>query len=431
MSGIESDFVMHSPPAPRRRWRTAIRLSIASAALCLAAAVNAPIGAAHGVEYIAASADSTDFYQAPADQLAGPHGSIIHMRAIDGDPGIPGARNYMVLYRSVDMRGETVAVSGTVAVPPGPPPPGGWPLISWAHGTTGVADICAPSRDDSEAYPAHDYTSLVRSVQAQWVRAGYAVAQTDYQGLGTPGPHGYLIGTAEQRAVTDMALAARQIEPEIGTRWVAMGHSQGGQAAIFTDAQAAAWAPELQLLGAVALAPASHQAVGVRASQFASSVGAARALSPLTGGSISFLPLVIRGAQTVADVEPADFLTARANAMLPLADSGCIAQLRGSDEWGGLAADEVFSPTGDIAAFTGVLAENDPSALTFGQPLLVLQGRADTTVPAVSTDTMVAQHRLAGLPVDYRTYAGTDHRGVLEASYPDALTWVNERFAAH
>lgn len=156
------------------------------------------------------TSDVAAFYTPPEDRLVGAHGSVIQLRPIDGDPGVEGARNYLVLYRSVDMRGGSVAVSGTLAVPDGQAPPGGWPLISWAHGTTGVDDSCAPSHDTSPDFPAHDYTSLVRKVQAQWIAAGYAVAQTDYQGLGTPGPHGYLIGTAEQRAVTDMARAARK-----------------------------------------------------------------------------------------------------------------------------------------------------------------------------------------------------------------------------
>ncbi|WP_330183102.1 lipase family protein [Nocardia sp. NBC_01503] len=374
------------------------------------------------------TSDVAAFYTPPEDRLVGAHGSVIQLRPIDGDPGVEGARNYLVLYRSVDMRGGSVAVSGTLAVPDGQAPPGGWPLISWAHGTTGVDDSCAPSHDTSPDFPAHDYTSLVRKVQAQWIAAGYAVAQTDYQGLGTPGPHGYLIGTAEQRAVTDMARAAREVDPEIGTRWVAVGHSQGGQAAVFTDAQAQQWAPELQLLGAVALAPASHQGIGLQATQMATTAGAATALAPLTGGGTAFLPLIIRGAQTVTDVDPARFLTPRTAAMVSLADSGCIAQLRDSQEWGGVPPGEVFSPGGDTSVLTRVLNENDPSTLAFSQPLLVLQGRADTTVPALATDAMVVRQRAAGRPVQYRAYPGVDHRGVLEASYADALNWVNGRF---
>lgn len=370
----------------------------------------------------------TAFYLPDADRVAGTHGSVIQLRPIIGEPGLPGAENYLVLYRSVDMQGRTVPVSGTLAVPEGTPPEGGWPLISWAHGTTGVADICAPSLDTSEAFPAHDYTALVRTVQARWVAAGYAVAQTDYQGLGTPGPHGYLIGPAEQRAVTDMARAAREIDPNIGTRWVAVGHSQGGQAAVFTAAQAQQWAPELRLLGAVAMAPASHQGVGLQAARVATALGASAALGPVTGGATSFLPLIIRGAQTVAAIEPSRFLTPDTEALLPLADTGCIGQLRRPEEWGGIPAAEIFSPTGDSSALVRVLNENDPSTLSFTPPLLVLQGRADTTVPAPATEAMVARQRVSGQPVQYRGYPGVDHRGVLDASYSDALEWVNERF---
>lgn len=396
-------------------------LAAAIAALSLAAPVAAtPVAPEQATE--------ASFYFPAADRVPGIPGSVIQLRPLTGDPALAGARNYLVLYRSVDIQGNPVAVSGTLAVPDSTPPPGGWPLISWAHGTTGVADVCAPSQDTSPGFPAHDYTSLVRRLQERWIAAGYAVAQTDYQGLGTPGPHGYLIGTAEQRAVTDMARAAREVDPDIGVRWVAMGHSQGGQAAIFTDAQAQQWAPELQLLGSVALAPASHQGIGLQASQLATTAGVAGALSPLTGSAISFLPLIIRGAQTVAPLDPARFLTPRAQSMLAQADTGCISQLRQQDSWGGLATEDVFNRDGDISALIRVLNENEPSALVFTQPLLVLQGGSDTTVPALATDAMVVQQRAGGQPVQYHSYPGADHRGVLDASFNDALAWVDTRF---
>ena len=38
---------------------------------------------------------------------------------------------------------------------------------------------------------------------------GYAIAATDYPGLGTPGPHPYLVGDSEARAVIDSVRAAR------------------------------------------------------------------------------------------------------------------------------------------------------------------------------------------------------------------------------
>ncbi|MEU4711604.1 lipase family protein [Nocardia salmonicida] len=369
-----------------------------------------------------------EFYSPATDSVAGEHGSVIAFRPIVGDPGLPGARNFLVLYRSVDVHGQPVAVSGTLAVPEGTPPPGGWPLISWAHGTTGTADVCAPSRDTGAEFPAHDYTSLTRETLAQWVAAGYAVAQTDYQGLGTPGPHGYLIGEAEQRAVADMALASRAIAPEIGTRWVAMGHSQGGQAAVYANARSQQWAPQLRLLGSVAMAPASHLGAVVQGFALAERTGIADKVDA-PAGSVSFLPLFIRGAQTVATVDPSKFLVEKADSMVDQADDRCIGQLRERDSWGGLGAGETFSAAADPGALVKVLDDNDPSGLPLTTPMLVLQGRADTVVLPAGTDAMVAQQQLSGGSVEYRTYPGVDHRAVLGAGNADALAWVNARFA--
>ena len=113
-----------------------------------------------------------------------------------------------MLYRSVLPDGKPTAVSGLIFTPRGNAPKGGWKLISWAHGTTGIADQCAPSRDVASNYMYHDFNG--------WLKRGYAIAQTDYQGLGTPGLHLYLIGRAEGASVVDIALAARRLDPSIG-----------------------------------------------------------------------------------------------------------------------------------------------------------------------------------------------------------------------
>ena len=107
-----------------------------------------------------------------------------------------------MLYRSTSPTGAPIAVSGTVAVPKGNAPRGGWPVITWAHGTTGIADACAPSR--ANVLGGYDNPLLNR-----WLQAGYAVVRTDYEGLGTPGDHPYLIGVSEGRSVLDMVRAAR------------------------------------------------------------------------------------------------------------------------------------------------------------------------------------------------------------------------------
>ncbi|MGS2809544.1 lipase family protein [Nocardia sp. MW-W600-9] len=364
-----------------------------------------------------AGAPRSDFYSPPAESIPGPHGSVIRTQPVTGSQAVPGARNFLVLYRSVDAQGKPVAVSGTLAVPAGTPPAGGWPLLSWAPGTNGVADVCAPSRTEGSS-PGKDE-------QARWVAKGYAVARTDYQGLGTPGDHGYLIGETEQRAMGDFATAAREVDKSVGARWVAMGHSQGGHAALFAAGAAGAWATGAELLGAVALAPASHLGEQVRMAKWAVS----NPLGKLGTGDVSlYVPLLVRGAQTVTDVDPGRFLTGRAVSMLPLADSECTAGLRDRSKWGGLAAKDVFTEDGDLSGLLRVLDDNDPSGLRFAAPVLVLQGRADMTVPLKSTDAMVAEQQLNGQSVDYRKYDDVDHSGIVAASFADALGWVDTRF---
>jgi hypothetical protein len=90
---------------------------------------------------------------------------------------------------------------------------------------------------------------------------GYVVTATDYPGLGTPGPHPYLVGESEARAVIDSVRAARTLPGAgKGNRFIAWGHSQGGQAALFTGMIAKSYAPELALLGVATAAPATDLA---------------------------------------------------------------------------------------------------------------------------------------------------------------------------
>jgi hypothetical protein len=156
------------------------------------------------------------FYTPPRTLVAGAHGSLIW------------ARGTRLLYRSTGVDGKRAAVSGTLEVPKGRPPQGGWPLITWAYGTTGIADRCAPSRGRAGGGPA---------LLERWRRAGCAIVKTDYVGLGTPGDHPYLIGKPEGYSVLDAARAARKLDKRIGRRVLISGHSQGGQAALW----AASW----------------------------------------------------------------------------------------------------------------------------------------------------------------------------------------------
>jgi pimeloyl-ACP methyl ester carboxylesterase len=145
-----------------------------------------------------------------------------------------------VLYRSTGLYGEPIAVSGIVIIPASPVPPHGRPVVAWAHPTSGVWPRCAPSLA----------IFLFQQIQGlrNMLRIGYVVAATDYPGLGTAGPHPYLVGISEGRAVLDSVRAARALpEAHAGRRFAVWGHSQGGQAALYAGLLARGYAPELHL----------------------------------------------------------------------------------------------------------------------------------------------------------------------------------------
>ena len=194
----------------------------------------------------------------PTKALPSGHGKLIWQRKAGGSvPLKSAASTKLVLYTSKSPSGKTVAVSGSVSIPKGKAPKGGWPIISYGHGTTGIADKCAPSRNKAGSV-ADGYISYTDPIMNQWLRAGYAVARTDYQGLGTKGDHPFLVGKASGRGVLDIVRASRQLGYKISNKYLIAGHSQGGHAALFAAGQASKWTPELKLRGTVAYAPASH-----------------------------------------------------------------------------------------------------------------------------------------------------------------------------
>ena len=200
------------------------------------------------------------FYNPKSKKRAIPnrHGKLIWARNAGGVvPLESAASTKLVLYSSRTINGKKIAVSGSVSVPKGKAPKGGWPVISYGHGTTGIADKCAPSRNRAGG-PAESYISYTDDILNSWLDAGYAIARTDYEGLGTPGIHPFLVGKSSGRGILDIVRAAHRLNPRISKRFVITGHSQGGHAALFAADQASTWTPDLKLRGTVAYAPASQ-----------------------------------------------------------------------------------------------------------------------------------------------------------------------------
>ena len=356
----------------------------------------------------------TAFYTPPAN-ASGKHGALIWARRQTGKDALAGKRSKLLLYRSTAVDGSLVAVSGSVAVPKGKAPKGGWPVISYAHGTTGAADSCAPTR----GYDAGKLTSYAYPLIRSWLKAGYAVVRTDYDGLGTPGVHGYLIGATEGRSVLDAVRAARKAVPKLSKRFVVAGHSQGGHAALFAATLAPSWTPDLKLRGTVAFAPASHLG-----EQF-----------PLTtqittpgGGLGAIVGLGLRAVATVAPTVGVEgLLTPSAVALFPQTETVCYDRLSRSDSFGGLPLNQVFQSGADLGPLVSVVSANDPETLRLKTPVQVEQGVDDGTVFKSFTDQLVSEYEANGVNVTYKTYPGVDHGGVVKAGAGSAAKFIRNR----
>jgi predicted esterase len=357
------------------------------------------------------------FYQPPR-QLPKQHGRLIWQRKTGKKPLTAAAGTRRVLYTSKTLAGEMTAVSGTVSFPKGKPPAGGWPVITYAHGTTGIADKCAPSRN-LFAGPALTYVNYVYPEINAWLKAGYAVLQTDYQGLGGPGIHPYLVGVPEGRSVLDIVRASRSFRyfPKLSKRYLIVGHSQGGHAALFASGLAAKWTPEIKLQGTVAYAPASHLKEQAELLRLLTSPSPASGLAGLIfrGMSVDF-----------SQVQPTRLLTDPALALYPQTLSECIPYLAGSNSLGGLAPAALVKPGADLNPLYEVLGEQNPAVKT-AAPIFLAQGTADTTVIPAFTTMLDGQLNALNDSVDFKTYEGANHSGVIPAAETDVMSFFAQR----
>ena len=352
------------------------------------------------------------FYKVPTTLSPAPPGSIIRWSVIPSAGQLPpGATAYRILYHSESIAGNDVAVSGVVVVPGGAPPPGGFPIVSWAHGTTGLASQCAPSLG-----PLSSISYLTALLKARMI-----VAATDYQGLGTPGMQPYLVGQSEAQGVLDAARAARSLEGSAASNTViVLGYSQGGQAALFAGQIAQSYAPELFVAGIVAVGPVTSL------TELAPAVPDA---DPDADAGFAAMALYA-WSQTYGNLRLASALTERARREDPVIASSCAGAV-------GAALDSTptrFLFRSNWSTDRAVRADNDvnePGRAPSFAPVLVVQGVDDSLVPYRTTTTLVddwlcrAQHDT----VTYAPIPGASHSGALQEGGPVILDWIWSRLA--
>jgi alpha-beta hydrolase superfamily lysophospholipase len=368
--------------------------------------------AVFAVAAAASPSSAQEFYEASDSELRGRPGTIIRAEPFVGAPA--GASAFKVLYRSTGLKGEPIAVSGLIVVPAGPAPEGGRHVVAWAHGTTGVARKCAPS-----LYP--QALTWIPGLEDMLAR-GFVVAATDYAGLGTAGAHPYLIGESGAHSVLDSVRAARHLPGANATgQFAVWGHSQGGHAALFTGQFARRYAPELQLAGVAAAAPATelgelfHAEIGGIIGKVLGAF-AIRSWSrvyniPLDGVVLERSMLVFERVASLCNDTPRQVMR------LILAEQPL-------EREGFLAVDVT-----QTEPWRRIMNENTPGNAPAGAPVFIAQGTADPVVRPEVTAEFVGILCGKGTPVRFVSVPGGDHDASADYGAAPAMAWIADRFA--
>jgi len=301
-----------------------------------------------------------------------------------------------------------VAASAAVLIPAGSKPPQGWPVIVFAHGTSGVARQCAPSAM-TDVY----YGSLGLF---DFVKAGFAVVAVDYHGLGTEGPHQYINKIAQTNDALYSVPAARTAVASLGSKWVVDGHSQGGLA-VWGVAEQEAVLKDPGYLGAVAVAAATlHD-------------GWLVAHPDTTKDAGFYLAWVAYGIHArFPEFQPTDMLSTAGMAHYDaITKHGCWfyadTLYRGTDAPAMVKANWSGDPWAQK-----FFSENRAGAVPIGGPLLAIAGESDTAVPLGAVRDVVGRACHNRQHVFFRSYPGLEHDQAMLKSVPDQIAWIKDRF---
>jgi acetyl esterase/lipase len=196
-----------------------------------------------------------------------------------------------------------------------------------------------------------------------------------------------------------------------------VGHSEGGQTALFVAQDASQRAPRWDYRGAIALAPASH-------------LDALPALAEATHDPTeeAYLIYAIAGLGTVdSSVGASELLTTDAQVVNHDLADGCIDQI--TEDLTNRDLPRILADDTTVDRLRLELGHYDnPDQRPVDGSVLIAQGTTDNDVPVGATDGLVTELCSLGDHVDYRRYAGLDHEGVVSGSLPDVTNWINDRF---
>jgi pimeloyl-ACP methyl ester carboxylesterase len=358
------------------------------------------------------SINAPDAFYDPSANLPRKSGTLLRSEPLKDVTLPPGVRGWRILYATtVDDNTPATAVATVFA--PADSSRGPLPVIAWEHATTGLLQKCMPSllSAASKGIPERN----------QILMAGWVVVATDYSFAEKDGPHPYLIGEGEARAALDSVRAARQLsELTLDRRMVVWGYSQGGHAALWTGIVAPCYAPDLEIRGVVAIAPATNIE-----KILAMNVEADKRFGPYLALSYSRFYPDIKFEQAVRP-EALDAAGQIVNlcCFLPPEDQERIAALSATFEGPALA-------TSSNKALQARIEQNTPDG-PIQAPVVIAQGLSDIVVPPSATDAYVDERCAAGQQLEYWTFAGRDHLTIIQPGTPledPLIKWTMARFA--
>jgi Secretory lipase len=343
----------------------------------------------------------TKFYDTPAPLVPGKPGELIRSEPSDDYALPPEVSAVRILYHSRSATGDDVAASGVVLVPEGKPPTSGWPVIAWAHGFSGVARQCAPSLMRNVYYGA--FLSM-------YVRLGYAIVATDYAGLGSNFRNAAMDMQSSATDVINSIPAARSALPQLGARWVALGDSEGGTAAVAV-AELENQIGDPNYLGSVAVSGLGR--------------GPEFYLDSAPGASASKLLALAYGIKTVyPQFAVEEMLTEKALPFYRQIDGSCEA---GSGAMRFLAAEMLQANWQQNELVRKFFSRNVLGEVSARAPILVLSGAFDSEFSKAGSAALARLCKQKDRVMFY-SYPGLDRESVLGSSVPDQITWVQARF---
>ncbi|MCG7221650.1 alpha/beta hydrolase [Acinetobacter sp. AG3] len=341
----------------------------------------------------------------------------------------PNADESVVMtYKMKGITGQETQATALVFTPKTAPPAGGWPIVAWAHGTTGVADKCAPSKNKLFVPIADVHT---QKMVDDFVKAGYVVVAPDYEGMGEPSEkeiHPFLNLKSEAYSITDAVVATKSwLGNKASNKWAVAGISQGGHAALGA-AQYAARA-NMDYKGAVAMAPANNLELIENLSEMALAdadgliqIGGYAALDTLT----AYMAAGIKAVNPSEAVYSIIFKTPT-DKIAEKAERECIAamgtafilpmtayNIKNGSLKGYPRKKEGYKNDPIVRQF--LTKDSQPLQTLVKTPIIIYQGGKDTVVLPQATDALVAQARAITTKIDYRTNSSWDHTGSFTAN---------------